>query len=153
MTNSATIGRSPLGQQVYDGLANLPSARRFTPEQLEVIYALGYAHVAQGQYAQALPIFAFLSQYGPTRRHYLYGLALCLQMAGRYDEALNINALCATLFPESALPTLRIAECQMAAGQTEEARATLTLLTRYARAGGEADVGNRAQALLDLMAQ
>ena len=151
MTHPATIGRSPLGQQVHDGLASLPSASRFTAEQLEVIYALGYAHVAQGQYAQALPIFAFLAQYGPTRRHYLHGLALCLQMAGRYDEALNINALCATLFPDSALPALRIAECEIAAGRGDEARATLNLVTRYAQAGGEDDIGNRAQALLELM--
>lgn len=152
MTQPEPIGRSPLGQQVYDGLAGLPSARRFTSEQLEVIYGLAYAHVAQGQYAQALPIFAFLSQYGPTRGHYLHGLALCLQMAGRYDEALNINALCTTLFPESALPTLRTAECQMAAGRVEEARATLDMLARYAHAGGDAEIGNRARALLDLMA-
>lgn len=145
--------RTELGQRLCDGLDALPSSRRFTAEQLEVIYALAYAHVAQGQYAQALPVFAFLSQYGPTRRHYLSGLALCLQMTGRHDEAININALCATLFPDSVQSTLRIAECQLAAGRGDEAKATLDMLVRYAEAGGAGDVGGRARALRDLVSQ
>jgi type III secretion system low calcium response chaperone LcrH/SycD len=153
MNTKVSIERSDFGRKLHEGLSALPSAKRFTPEQLEVIYALAYAHVAQGQYAQALPVFAFLSQYGPTRKHYLYGLALCLQMLSRLDEAIHMYSLCATLFPESVEATLRIAECQIAAGQREEAGKTLGLLLRYAEAGGGADLAAKAKALLNLISK
>lgn len=149
MNTKVSINRSDLGQQLFDGLSALSSSKRFTSEQLEVIYALAYAHVAQGQYAQALPVFAFLSQYGPTRKHYLYGLALCLQMLNRLDEAINIYSVCVTLFPDAVEATLRIAECQIAAGQREEAGKTLRLLLRYAEEGGGTELAPKAQAMLN----
>ncbi|QCS62432.1 tetratricopeptide repeat protein [Achromobacter denitrificans] len=110
------------------GLEGLPSSGRLTPEQLEVVYALAYAHAAQEQYAQALPMFAFLAQYGPTRKHYLVGLGVCLQMLGRPDEAITIYSLVLTLYPDSWHTALRIAECQLAAQQLDQARRTLELL-------------------------
>ena len=84
---------SDFGDALRTGLEALPSSHRFTPEQLEVLYALAYAHMQQQQWRQALNLFAFLSQYGPTRRHYLAGLAQCLRMAERHEEAINIWTL------------------------------------------------------------
>ncbi|MDQ8033441.1 SycD/LcrH family type III secretion system chaperone [Bordetella genomosp. 1] len=151
-TPTSTAARSAFGQELFDGLAALPGSQRLTSEQLEVIYALAYAHVAQGQYAQALPVFAFLSQYGPTRKHYLAGLALCLQMEARYDEAIRIYSLIGVLFPTAAEATLRVAECQLAQAQLDAARASLELVLASAREdAAHAGLAPRAQALLSAL--
>lgn len=148
-TSTSTASRTAFGQALFDGLTSLPGSQRLSAEQLEVIYALAYSHVAQGQYAQALPLFAFLSQYGPTRKHYLSGLALCLQMQARYDEAIRIYSLVGTLFPVSPEATLRVAECQLALAQTDEARVSLELVLAAASEDAvHADLAPRAQMLL-----
>ncbi len=141
------IERSEFGEALYRGMEALPSSRRLTPEQLEVVYALAYAQVAQEQYAQALPLFAFLAQYGPTRKHYLVGLGVCLQMLGRADEAIDIYSLVLTLYPDSLPTALRVAECHLALRQLDRARRTLELLCTP---GTPDDVRQRAGALLQL---
>lgn len=117
-----------INQILHDRLEALPSASRLSPEQLEVVYALAYSHVAQHQYEQALPIFSFLCLYGPTRKHYLVGMGLCLQMCERYDDAIDIYALILTLYPTHYDAALRTAECQLASEQLDDAFATLELL-------------------------
>lgn len=144
----AVIERSEEGKALYEGFCDFESSRRFSHEQLEVIYALAYAHIAQAQYGQALPIFAFLAQYGPTKKHYIYGLALCLQMQGRLEEAINIYSLCVTLFPDCIEATQRIAQCQVSSNDHEGARATLDMLLRYAHASGHQDLVVKTQAML-----
>lgn len=148
---TASIKRSESAQTLYERLESLPSAKRFTREQLEVIYSMAYAHVAQGQYAQALPIFAFLAQYGPTRRHYLYGLALSLQMVGRLEEAISIYSLCSLLFPDSFEAAQRLAQCQVAVGRRDEAGDTLSMLLQYAQMSGNAQLEHKAQGMLNLV--
>jgi len=110
------------------GVEALPSSRRFTPEQLEVLYGLGYAQAQQERWDKALAIFAFLSQYGPTRQHYLAGLALCMQKLHRYEEAISIYSLMLVLFAGRLDFSLRIAECQLAQGHAADALATLRQL-------------------------
>jgi len=151
MNTTTSSTRSSSGQALYEGLENLPSSKRFTSQQLEAIYALGYSHLAQAQYAQALPIFAFLSQYGPTSRHYLYGFALSLQMLGRLDEAISMYSLCSMLFPESLEAIQRIAQCQVSDGRREDACETLTNLAEYARLCGNTDIKNKAHGMLNLI--
>ncbi|MBH1965542.1 MAG: tetratricopeptide repeat protein [Comamonadaceae bacterium] len=112
------------------GFEELPNAQRFTAEQLEVLYGLGYAQAQQEHWDKALAIFAFLSQYGPTRQHYLAGLALCMQKLHRYEDATPIYSLMLVLFPDQLTPSLRIAECQLAQGDMESALATLGRLDR-----------------------
>lgn len=147
--NTALTQRSAQAQALYEGLDNLESSKRFTREQLEVIYALGYAHVVQGQYAQALPILAFLAQYGPTQQHYLYGLALSLQMLDRLDEAIGIYSLCSLLFPESSEATQRIAQCHVSAGRLQEACDTLNELLQHAMASHEVELEAKVRGMLD----
>jgi len=152
-TDPAAAQRGEFGQKLYDGLQALPSSSRLTNEQLEVIYALAYAHVIQGQYAQALPVFALLATYGPTRKHYIAGLALCLQMCERYEEAVSMYSLMTTLFPGSPEAALQAAECLLMLGRTEEARQELDRVLRcIAEAGGQYDAWKpRAQVLMGLV--
>lgn len=148
MSQSATRSRSAFGESLYQKLEALPGSSRLNAEQLEVIYAMGYAHIMQQQYAQALPVFAFLSQYGPTRKHYLSGLALCLQMQKRHEEALRIHSLVLTLFPDAADAAVSIAECELALGQVEQARRTLQGAAALAEENpAHARAGERAKAL------
>lgn len=148
-----SIKRCESAQRLYEGLRDLAGTKRFTREQLEVIYAMGYAHVAQRHYAQALPIFAFLAQYGPTRRHYLYGLGLCLQMVGRIEEAISMYSLCALLFPDSFETAQRLAQCQVTAGRREQACDTLNILLHDAKTAGDTVLETKARAMLDLVVE
>lgn len=125
----------------------LPAASRLTPEQLEVIYGMGYAHAQQKQWEQALPIFAFLCQYGPNRRHYLAGLAQCTRELGRFDEAKNVYALMLTLFPDHLEPGIQLAECQFAQGDLSAAVTTLNLLLEISE--DNSPLKRRAQSFLD----
>jgi type III secretion system low calcium response chaperone LcrH/SycD len=151
MSTSAANLRSSFGQKLYDDLNGLPSSKRLTADQLEVIYSLAYAHVVQQQYAQALPLFTFLCQYGPTRKHYLSGLALSLRMLSRFDEAINMYSLVLVLFPDSLEAALHVAECQIGQGDVEQARLSLSQLIDAA--DDNADLRNRATALLDLLSR
>ena len=151
MSPSAANMRSQFGQKLFDDLNGLPSSKRLTAEQLEVIYSLAYAHTVQQQYAQALPLFTFLCQYGPTRKHYLTGLALSLRMLSRFDEAINMYSLVLVLFPDSLDAALHIAECQIGQGDIEQARLSLDQLV--AATDDNLDLQNRARALLDLLSR
>jgi type III secretion system low calcium response chaperone LcrH/SycD len=144
--------RSAAGQRLYDDLQALPSGKRLSAGQLEVIYALAYAQFTQGQYAQALPVFGVLSIYGPTRQHYIAGLALCLQMCKRHEDAINVYSMQAVLFPGSPEPALRVAECLLALGRAGEAREELERALRcIAETGGAYDaLKARAEMLLGL---
>lgn len=122
------LASDAFAQAYKAGLEGLESSRRFTPEQLEVIYAMGYAEVGQQRWDSALRIFSFLSLYGPTRRHYLVGLATCLQKLGRWDDAIGIWRLVLVVFDGSLEPAFQIAYCQLAAGQREQALAGLQQL-------------------------
>lgn len=131
----------------FSGVSELESSRRFTAEQLEIIYAMAYAEITQKKWDSALRIFSFLSLYGATRRHYLVGLATCLQMLGRWDEAIDIWNLILVLFEGSLEPAFQIAYCQLAAGQRDVAVAGLQQLNG---ALGAADVLKpRVTALLE----
>lgn len=149
---SIEVPRSQFAQQLYEGLQALPASSRLTGEQLEVVYALAYAHVMQGQYAQALPIFSILATYGPTRRHYLAGLAVCLEMCGRYEDAICMYSLLATLFPDGLEAALQVAECQLKLGQYADAAQELDrVLACIAESPERFDaLRPRAQVLRDL---
>ncbi|WP_236844248.1 tetratricopeptide repeat protein [Bordetella sp. 02P26C-1] len=148
MSNTA-MQRSAPAQALYEGLEELPSSKRFTREQLETIYALAYAHLAQGQYGQALPLLAFLAQYGPTKRQYLYGLALSLQMLNHLDEAIGMYSLCAVLYPDAHEAVQRIAQCHVSAGRPEAARLALNDLLEEARAAGDAGLEEKVRGMMD----
>ncbi|WP_323018737.1 SycD/LcrH family type III secretion system chaperone [Castellaniella sp.] len=154
MSKSATadVSRSPVAQKLYDDLSALPAGSRMSSAQLEVLYALAYAHVTQGQYAQALPIFSILATYGPTRKHYLAGLAVCLEKSERYEEAISMYSLLSVLFPGSPEPALQVAECQLMLGQAGDAAEELDRVLRcIAESGGRYDaLKPRAQVLRGL---
>ncbi|MFA5487774.1 MAG: tetratricopeptide repeat protein [Candidimonas sp.] len=157
MTKENTVktqgeGRSTWAQTLYDELNALPSASRLSNEQLEVIYAMGYTHLTQRQYDQALSFFLVLSLYGATRRHYLMGLAYCLQMLERYDEAIDKYSLALVLHPKRYDAALRIVECYLALENLEEARSMLGWLEEIDRASPQGQPwGGKVKALREVL--
>ena len=139
-TDASHTSRSRFGQKLYEDLHALPSRQRVSSGELERVYGLAYAHVTQGQYVQALPIFAFLATYSPSSEHYLAGLALSLQMCERFSEAIDIYSLISILSPGNPEPALQVAECQLMLGHTSLAAAELDRVVRaIAQANGRYD--------------
>ena len=56
MTNTL-IDADTFAAEFHEGVEKLPGSRRFTPEQLEVLYGLGYAQAQQERWDKALAIF------------------------------------------------------------------------------------------------
>ncbi|WP_084652342.1 tetratricopeptide repeat protein [Ottowia thiooxydans] len=145
-TEFETFDAHGFAEDVQKEFESLPASQRFSAEQLEVIYGLAYAHAAQEQWEKALPIFAFLAQYGPTRRHYLAGLAQCMRQLDRHEEAKNLYSLMLLLFPDHLEPGLCVAECQLAQGDARAATTTLRQLADIAEENSS--LKYRVQALL-----
>lgn len=142
---------SAFGAEIAELLEAVPrqSSVRLTSEQLEVIYAMAYAHVTLRQFSRALPIFTILVTYGPTRKHYLNGLALCMQMCNRLDEAIALYSLVGTLYPDSVEAMLQVVECEMLQGGLAQADAALQLVEACLaeKPGGNEAVAPRATLL------
>lgn len=150
--NSQHEGRSPWAQTLYEELNALPSASRLSDEQLEVIYAMGYTHLTQRQYQQALSFFIVLGLYGTTRHHYMMGLAYCMQMLERYDEAIDTYSLALTLYPERYDAALRIVECHLGLENFDEARRMLGWLEEIDRESpGGQSWGGKVKALQEVL--
>lgn len=154
MVQSA-VPRSAVANSLFSDLQALPASSRLSDAQLEVIYALAYTHVTQGQYAQAMPIFAMLATYGSTRKHYIAGLALCLQHCGRCEEAIITYSFLITLYPDSLEAAVQSAECQLSLGRPDEAAEQLRCVLRSIGELGEGHdaVAQRARVLLGLAGQ
>lgn len=133
-------------------LAAAPLSARYTAGELETVYAFAHAQLARQRYAEALPIFAFLTQYAPTALPYLAGLGLCLQQVGRHDDAIQVHSFIALLAPQDLHASLEIAQSLLAQHRHDAAIDLLGLLARQAAAPGEAHpAATRAAALLTLL--
>ena len=93
-----------------------------TPEELEAVYALGYADLQAGRLDEALERMAFLVQQDPWERRYHIGFAYCLQQAGQWESAGRFYAQALLMDATDAGCAVRAAECLEAMGALEEAR-------------------------------
>ena len=135
-------------------LEALPSSKRLSFADTEVIYGIAYNLVAQGRYADALRRFSVLTLYRPLEPKYLAGLAVCNQMLGRYDEASSAFAFAAHLQPDEPEHLLSIAECDLLRQNFGEARELLELVVRFCREKGGYDKTRlRAEGMLALTAK
>ncbi|WP_267847031.1 tetratricopeptide repeat protein [Robbsia betulipollinis] len=135
-------------------LAAAPLSQRYTSGELETVYAFAHAQLARRRFAEALPIFAFLTQYAPTALSYLDGLGCCLQQLGRHDDAIQVYAFIGMLAPEALDASLQLAHCLLAQQRHEAALGLLGLLARHAAAPGAAHPASaRAAGLLALLGQ
>lgn len=138
--------------RIDQALEELPSSHRYTSKQLELIYSIGYNFATQNRFEEALPLFAFLTQYGPTTKHYLMGLGLCLQRLERYHDAIQVYSFLGMIEPDQPDATVQVAECYINANMPEEAREALRLVITFAEKNNlQNAVVTRAHALLKFL--
>ncbi len=135
-------------------LEALPSAKRLTDADTEIIYSIAYNLAASGHYADALRRFSVLMLYRPTNVKYLKGWAVCNQMLGNHDVAIANFAFAANIEPDNPEHMLSIAECEIRKQDYAAARETLRLVIGYCKAkGGFDQILERAEAMLALVAK
>ena len=130
----------------------LPSSKRLSFQDTEVIYADAYGLATQGRFVDALKRFGLLILYRPSEAKYWAGLGLCNQQLGRYDEAISAFAFAADINPQDPEYMLSIAECEMLKHSVADALEALQVVIAFCREkGGCEKTQVRAEALLDLM--
>jgi len=126
---------------------------RYSPDELETMYAIAYSHCTHSRFDVALPLFKLLTIYAPTTAHYISGLGLCLQRLGLYTDAVVVYGYVEMLEPDKLLTALRVAECMLSLQQVEEASELLGVIVQHAAQTGIDSVeSTRAAAMLALLA-
>ena len=123
-----------------------------TPEELEAVYALGYADLEAGRLEEACERMAFLVQQEPRERRYQIAFAHCLQQLGQWESAGRFYAQALLMDATDALCALRAGECLEAMGALEEAREAYDAAVRLSWLDTiHADTRHLAQDRLDRM--
>lgn len=135
-----------------EALQNLPSSHLYTKEQLELVYSIAYGYATQNHFKEALPLFAFLTQYAPTTKHFLTGLGLCLQRLERYADAIQVYSFIGTIYPDSPESSVQVAECLICQSRYEEALEVLNVVNQFYNNQKQKDaIQVRAKALTELL--
>ena len=139
--------------RLCEGLAGLSLTSRYSRDELDTIYALGWSHLSRGQADTGLRLFLFLTDYAPTEATYLMGLGVCLQQLDRPQDALAVFSWAGLLDAKNIEASLRSAESLLAMQRREEAEALLDLIVvdSMASSNKPTHIAYRAQALLDVL--
>ncbi|THF57276.1 tetratricopeptide repeat protein [Pseudothauera rhizosphaerae] len=124
-------------------------ARRFTDDELELIYSLAYNLYTQGKYEEAVRYFSFLTVYRPTSTRFLKGLGAAQFMGKRYVEATATYSFVILLDPADAEALCLNGQALLMSGELEDARACLEFATQVP--GGKPEFAAKAKALLELI--
>src|SRR5690349_8738507 len=95
---------SRLFAKFVSDLEGLDSAKRFSKDELEAVYALAHNLFSSGKFDEALKYFAFLTLYAPTDPKYLLGLAASQQMARQFEAAIQTYSFLTLLDPSDPAP-------------------------------------------------
>jgi type III secretion system low calcium response chaperone LcrH/SycD len=125
-----------------------------TQEEMEAVYATAFSLLNQGELAQALAAFRFLSYLDHHDVRFWMGVGLCRQQLKDHEGAVKAFAMAGTLKVENPAAAVRAAECYLAMHRHEEADSALTAALHWAADKPEhAAVRARAQALRDGLAR
>lgn len=124
----------------------------YTDDEYEALYALGHNHYGQQRYLDAAKCFGFLVANRAVEPRYMAAFASCMQMLGQYQEAIQYYSLASVLDLEDPLPTFHTAECFIALEMPEQAREALALVVAQCLQPSLQELGQRARALLELLA-
>lgn len=129
----------------------LPSARRFKPQEIEVLYGMAHSALTAGSHADAQGIFDLLIIYAGSQSRMWAGRAAACESQGNWRDALAAWSMAALLDPERVEYTLLSGHAELMLGKLPQARLTLTLALRAAQRLGDATSGARAEAMLGLL--
>lgn len=141
-------------QELKRTLDALPSSTRLSDGETEAIYALAHQFVVQARHEVAFRYFSLLVLYRPANVKFLQGLALTHRMLERYDEAINVYSFLATIDPDNLRHSMDIVECLLLKQEVDDARRTVqSLVAACKQSGDDKALAERAQAMIDLLAQ
>jgi type III secretion system low calcium response chaperone LcrH/SycD len=133
-------------------LEALPSSRRLSDQEVDIIYSMARNLIQQGRHEEARNYFVFLAFFRPTEARVLVGLGVTNQLLGRYEDAICNYALAAHAEPQQPAHSLSIAECEILQKNFEAAREMLGIVIRYCKEKGGFDkILARADGLISLM--
>jgi tetratricopeptide (TPR) repeat protein len=140
-------------QVEIDGLATQPGApnsrARFSDDELEAVYTIGYRLSARQMYEEAYGIFATLLLFRPRSVRYLKAAGLCLMGMRRYQSA--ILPLSAALLLDDRDPAIALAcgECLGFLGGGASMQGLLGRAASLADEAGDEATAERARAWLE----
>ena len=129
---------------------NSPATRRFTDDELEVLYPVAYGTYQQGQYRRAASHFAQLTLYRPTSARFLKGQGASQFMARLYPQSAATYSFLVLLHPTDVEALCMYGHCMLMLGRKDAAHSALR--RAVAQKGGPAEFRKRAKALLELIA-
>lgn len=139
-------------QELREKIADLPSSKRFTDVQIEVIYGIGYSFFMQGKFDMACSVFQMMLMYRPLDPRILGGFALCCKRLGRFEAAIPAYSAALVLEPTNLTWAVHMAECLAALGQRDESLTLLEPLIKLAVLDDSYnDLRARAETLRDML--
>lgn len=124
----------------------------YTEDEYEAMYALGHSHYSQQRYLDAAMCFSFLMAHQSLERRFITAFAACMQMLKHYQDAIQYYSMASLLDLQDPLPTFHTAECFIALELPEQAGEALALVVAQCQSPHWQTLRQRAQALLELLA-
>ena len=144
------VGETLIG--LVTGRTAMRDVQGLTDEELESMYALGFAQFQAGRYEEAERIFAFVCMMEHREAKYWTALGAARFSLGGYEAAILAYASASAADPDDPVPPLRAADCLMKLGQGEQAVKALEAAIEVAGDSAEhAALKDKATALLDLI--
>ena len=140
-------------RDLRDQFENSELAKRFSHEQIEVIYSVGHGLFMQGKFEKALNVFKLVMLYRPLDARNLEAYATTLKRLGRFEEAIPIYSA-AMVYGELShpMPAMHIAECLVALGRAAESEKLLRPLLDMTKLDeAYSEVRGRAETLLTML--
>jgi type III secretion system low calcium response chaperone LcrH/SycD len=139
-------------QTLREKIADLPSSKRFTDEQIEIIYGIGHALYMQGKFDNACGVFQMMLIYRPLDSRILSAFALCCKRLSRFEAAIPAYSAALALDPSNLSLAVHMAECLAALGKREQSLRLLNPLIKLAVLDQSYDaLRKRAEMLRDLL--
>lgn len=123
----------------------------YSPQDYEVLYALGHSLYSQRRYGDAVKAFGFLVAHNHLERRYLSAFASSLQMVKNYEEALGYYSMASVMDLSDPLPTFHSAECLVALNRLQQAKKFLDIVVRQCTSQKYEALNVRAHALNELI--
>lgn len=130
----------------------LPACSRFTDDQIDIIYGIGYSAYTQGKIQVACNIFQMLLFYRPLEERLIFAFGICSKKLSQYENAMACFASLVVMSPLNFSYALHFSECLVARNMRKESIKVLDPLINasYFYKYSEA-VHNRAVALKDII--
>ena len=125
--------------------ATLGELQGFSPEEVEVVYSLGYTSYQVGKFDEAEKIFRYACLLSHLETKYYIALGGALVAQRKYAEAISTYAYVLLVDLNNIEAYRCIAECYFALGNPEEAKGALEEIVR--RADVKTAEGRQAKAL------